>query len=72
MSKLLISTILCLILFAGICRADDGGASSLNNPTVVDDNDKTSGRMNDIVNSVDMAFKALDLYNAGNTAVKTY
>jgi hypothetical protein len=72
MSKLLISTILCLILFAGICRAGDEAASSLNNPTVVDDNDKTSGRMNDIVNSVDMAFKALDLYNAGNTAVKTY
>lgn len=41
-------------------------------PTVVDDGDKTSGRVNDIINGVETATKAMDAYNTAKTAKNTY
>jgi len=46
--------------------------TSLDDPTVVDDGDKTSGRVNDIINSVETAFKAVDAYNTVVNAKKTF
>ncbi|NLG19101.1 MAG: hypothetical protein GX556_17390 [Fibrobacter sp.] len=46
--------------------------SSLDDPTLVDDGDKTSARVNDLINSVETASKAMDAYNTAKSVKKTY
>jgi hypothetical protein len=69
MKKLQIIIITILPLIFGAFAADEN--SSLDDPTTVDDEDKTSGRVNDIINSVETATKAIDAYNTAKTVKNT-
>lgn len=50
-----------LLLAASFIYSDD--KTSIDDPTIVDDQDKTSGRVNDLITSVETATKAIELYN---------
>lgn len=56
--------ILLLIFSTVVVGQEEDKKTSLDEPTVVDDGDKTSGRINDIINSVETALKIKDLVNS--------
>jgi hypothetical protein len=53
-------------------KAEDSTGTTIDNPSVVNDEDKTSGRVNDLISSVETALKAADIIATAQTVKKTW
>lgn len=66
----LISLVVLVLVF--IIRAQDSTGTTIDNPSVVNDEDKTSGRINELISSVETVLKAADIIAAAQTVKKTW